>query len=76
MPYRTDFKTESRTIILEGNIEHPTEQDWGRINPIIAELKAKHDGEDGIIAYRSSKRSGYKQLKIEWRSKPRLVPND
>lgn len=73
---KTLFQTDSQTILLEGTIEKPTERDWGRINPIIDELKAKHRGENGIIAYRSSKKSGYKKLAVEWRSKPKLVPND
>lgn len=72
---KTLLQTDSQTILLEGTVEHPTDRDWERINPIIDELKAKHDGEDGIIAYRSSKRSGYKQLTVQWRSKPKLVEN-
>lgn len=69
---KTCFATESRTIILDGNVEHPTNEDWQRINPILNELSAKHENEDGIIAYRTNKRSGYKKLTIEWRSKPKL----
>jgi len=69
---KTLFQTDSQTIILEGTIEKPMDSDWDRINAIIAELSDKHMDEAGIIVYRSSKRSGYKKLIVEWRSKPRL----
>lgn len=67
---KTLFETDSQTIILEGTIESPTERDWERINAIRQELSAKHADEGGIIAYRSNKKSGYKQLTVQWRSKP------
>lgn len=73
---KTLFKTDSQTILLNGDVEHPTERDWERINSIIDELKAKHTGEGGKIIHQSSKRSGYRQLKISWVSDPRLVPNE
>jgi len=68
---KTHYEREGQTIILEGNVEKPTEADLEKINSIIDELKSRH--EDGIICYRSSKRSGYKKLSVEWRSKPVLV---
>ena len=40
---RTLSSTEAVTILLEGDIERPTERDWERITPIIADLKAKHE---------------------------------
>lgn len=69
---RTLFETEGRTIILEGTVEKPTVRDMTRIDIIIDELADKHTGEQGIIAYRTSKASGYKSLTVEWRSKPEL----
>ncbi len=68
---KTHFETQSYTIWLDGTVEKPTEADLQKINSIIDELKSRH--EDGIICYRSSKRSGYKKLSVEWRSKPVLV---
>lgn len=70
---KTLFRTDSQTILLQGTIERPTDSDLERIRVIVDELKEKHDGEDGLIAYRSSKRSGYKKLAIQFRSRPELV---
>lgn len=70
---RVDFTTDSRTIILEGDVEHPTDYDLERINAIAGELSAKHEGEEGKIVQQSSKGSRYKQLRISWVSKPKLV---
>lgn len=70
---KVNFRTDQSTILLQGTIERPTESDLARIRVIVDELKGKHDGEDGLIAYRSSKRSGYKKLAIQFRSKPELV---
>ena len=65
------YQREGQSITLEGNVEKPTEADRKKIGSIVDELKSRH--EDGIICYRSSKRSNYKNLRIEWRSKPKLV---
>jgi len=70
---KTEFRTDSRTIILQGNVERPTDGDLDRINTIIDELSAKHEHEEGKIVYQSSKRSQYKQLSVKWVSKPKLV---
>jgi len=67
---KTIFQTDSRTLILQGNVEHPTVEDMERVQAIRDELSAKHEG--GKIVHQSSKGSGYKQLKISWVSKPRL----
>lgn len=67
---RTSFETESRTIILQGNVEHPTAEDRERVGKIQDELASRHEG--GKIVHQSSKGSKYKQLKISWVSKPRL----
>lgn len=70
---KTDFRTDGRTIILEGNVERPTDQDLERITAIAGELSEKHQGEEGKIVQQSSRGSGYRQLKISWVSKPKLV---
>ena len=67
---RTRANTESVTIILEGNVEKPTEADMERVQAIRDELASRHD--EGLIVHRSSKASGYRKLIIEWRSKPKL----
>ncbi|MBA7590672.1 hypothetical protein ES708_32800 [subsurface metagenome] len=69
---KTIFQTDSRTIFLEGDIEKPTEEDMVQVQQIRDELAAKHEGEGGKIIHQSSKGSGYRQLTIEWRSKPKL----
>ena len=69
---KTCFETESRTIILDGNVEHPTNEDWERINPILNELSAKHEKNRRPRNIHSCYSSGYKKLTIEWRSKLRL----
>lgn len=73
MTLHTEFTTDSRTIILEGSVEHPTDDDLERINAIADELSERHRNEDGKIVQQSSKGSGYKQLRISWVSKPKLV---
>jgi len=67
---KTCFETESRTIILDGNVEHPTAEDMERVEKIRDELTSRHGG--GKIVHQSSRRSKYKQLKISWVSKPKL----
>lgn len=73
---KTIFETESQTIVLEGTVEKPTDEDMERVQKIRDELKAKHADEGGLIVHQSSKRSRYKQLTISWRSKPELAPNE
>lgn len=68
---KVSYEREGQTIILGGNVEKPTEADLQKINSIIEELESRH--EDGIICFRTSKKSGYKNLSVEWRSKPKLV---
>lgn len=70
------LQTDSVTILLEGTIEKPTSADMERVEKIRQELKAKHDGQGGKIVHQSSKRSGYRQLKISWVSDPKLVSNE
>lgn len=70
---KVHMETDSQTILLEGTIEKPTPRDMERVQKIRDELRVKHD--HGLIVHRSSKRSKYKKLTIEWRSKPDLVPN-
>lgn len=67
---KTLFATDSQTIILEGDVEHPTAADMERIERIRGELASRHDG--GKIVHQSSKGSRYKKLKISWVSKPKL----
>lgn len=71
----TKFATDSRTILLDGDVEHPTDTDLRRINTTRQELAAKHQGEGGKIVHQSSKRSGYRQLKVSWVSDPQLLQN-
>lgn len=67
---KTLCESESQTIILEGTVEKPTAADMDRVEKIRDELASRHEG--GLIVHRSNKASQYKQLTIEWRSKPRL----
>lgn len=64
------LESDSQTIILQGNAEHPTADDMDRVQKIRDELASKHEG--GKIVHQSSKRSSYKQLTIKWVSRPRL----
>ena len=58
------LETEGQTIILQGNVEHPTEDDMERVQKIRDELDSKHEG--GLIVHRTNKRSNYRQLTIEY----------
>lgn len=69
---RTKFSTDSRTIILEGDVKSLTLGDSERVDQIVEELASKHQGEEGGITFQSSKGSGYKKLTIVWESKPKL----
>lgn len=71
---RTKFNTETVTIILQGTVDHPTAEDMERVQAIRDELASKHDR--GKIIHQSSRRSGYRQLKISWVSKPKLLPEN
>ncbi len=71
MEVRTLFQTDSITLHLAGTIDELLPEDRREIDAAIVKLKSRHD--EGIICFRTSKKSDYKNLTVQWRSKPELT---